>query len=213
MLMASLSKFIYHDSAPFSLVRFCLRHKTQQTTKLFSSSHCKLFIHSYIRHTLQFSVSSRAINMFDAENDTIYANQSGILSSPSFVDNFTNFIRFAEDSREEEPKLNISYAVVELLIAIFAVAGNALVIIVFFCERRLRKRTNYYIISLAFADFLLGLFGIPFAVLVRRSKTSDIIDWPLDCFRSRWDSLNNITRFAFWWSHRSNRSAQFQSSA
>lgn len=106
--------------------------------------------------------------MFAEENFTISANQSDFLSS-QFIDNFTSFTSLAEDSHEKESKLNISYAVVELMIALFAIVGNALVIVVFFRERRLRKRTNYYIISLAFADFLLGLFGIPFAVLVRLS--------------------------------------------
>ncbi|XP_070509389.1 adenosine receptor A1-like isoform X2 [Chironomus tepperi] len=50
-------------------------------------------------------------------------------------------------------------------VAIVAVLGNSLVILVFYRERRLRRRTNYYIISLATADFLVGLIGIPFAVL------------------------------------------------
>jgi hypothetical protein len=54
----------------------------------------------------------------------------------------------------------------EFLVAIVAVIGNSLVILVFYRERRLRRRTNYYIISLATADFLVGLIGIPFAVLV-----------------------------------------------
>lgn len=60
----------------------------------------------------------------------------------------------------------------ESLVAIVAVIGNSLVILVFYRERRLRRRTNYYIISLALADFLVGLIGIPFAVLV--SKTINI---------------------------------------
>ncbi|XP_055525859.1 adenosine receptor A2a isoform X2 [Wyeomyia smithii] len=46
-----------------------------------------------------------------------------------------------------------------------AVVGNAMVIVVFKRERRLRRRTNFYIISLAAADFLVGLLGVPFAVL------------------------------------------------
>lgn len=61
--------------------------------------------------------------------------------------------------------LNIPYTVCEILVAIIAVIGNAMVIIVFRKERRLRRRTNYYIVSLAIADFLVGLLGIPFAIL------------------------------------------------
>lgn len=62
-------------------------------------------------------------------------------------------------------ELQLAYTAVEILVAIFAVIGNAMVIIVFRRERRLRRRTNYYIVSLAVADLLVGLFGIPFAIL------------------------------------------------
>jgi adenosine receptor A2a len=62
-------------------------------------------------------------------------------------------------------ELNVPYTVCEILVAICAVFGNGLVIIVFSKERRLRRRTNYYIVSLAAADLLVGLFAIPFAIL------------------------------------------------
>ncbi|XP_050310732.1 histamine H2 receptor [Anthonomus grandis grandis] len=65
----------------------------------------------------------------------------------------------------QRKELNISYVICEIVVAILAVAGNALVIYVFKKERRLRRRTNYYIISLATADFLVGLLGIPFAIM------------------------------------------------
>lgn len=67
-------------------------------------------------------------------------------------------------------ELNIPYTVLESLVAIVAVIGNALVILVFCREKRLRRRTNFYIISLALADFLIGLLGIPFAILVSTQK-------------------------------------------
>ncbi|XP_076266267.1 adenosine receptor isoform X2 [Rhynchophorus ferrugineus] len=62
-------------------------------------------------------------------------------------------------------ELNLYYAICEFVVAVLAVAGNALVIHVFRKERRLRRRTNYYIVSLAAADFLVGLLGIPFALM------------------------------------------------
>lgn len=65
----------------------------------------------------------------------------------------------------ESTQLNYYYTVLELLVALVACVGNALVITVFHRERRLRKRTNYYIVSLAMADFLVGVLGIPFAIL------------------------------------------------
>lgn len=62
-------------------------------------------------------------------------------------------------------ELDVGYVVCETVVAVLAVLGNALVIFVFRKERRLRRRTNYYIVSLAAADFLVGLLGIPFAIL------------------------------------------------
>lgn len=66
--------------------------------------------------------------------------------------------------------LNVAYTVVECIFALSAVIGNFLVLLVYFRESVLRKRTNYYIFSLALADFLSGLIGIPFAVLVRNLR-------------------------------------------
>ncbi|XP_036138705.1 adenosine receptor A2b isoform X2 [Monomorium pharaonis] len=62
-------------------------------------------------------------------------------------------------------ELNVPYTICEILIAIGAIFGNGLVIIAFVKERKLRKLTNYYIVSLAVADLLVGLFAIPFAIL------------------------------------------------
>lgn len=62
-------------------------------------------------------------------------------------------------------EINIPYMVCEVVVAVAAVVGNLLVILAFRRERRLRRRTNYYIVSLAVADFLVGLLGIPCALL------------------------------------------------
>lgn len=61
--------------------------------------------------------------------------------------------------------LNVPYTVLEGLVAVGATIGNGLVIVAFQRERRLRRRTNYYIVSLAVADLLVGLVGIPCAIL------------------------------------------------
>ncbi|KAJ8967177.1 hypothetical protein NQ317_006523 [Molorchus minor] len=77
------------------------------------------------------------------------------------ITNLTTEVPYEYQNKE----LNLYYAVCEVLVAIFAVVGNALVIYVFQKDRKLRRRTNYYIVSLATADFLVGLLGIPFAIL------------------------------------------------
>jgi adenosine receptor A2a len=62
-------------------------------------------------------------------------------------------------------RLNIPYAILESLVSMVTIAGNVLVLWAFKRERKLRRRTNYYIVSLAVADLLVGLIGIPCAVL------------------------------------------------
>ncbi|XP_076232764.1 adenosine receptor A2b isoform X2 [Calliopsis andreniformis] len=82
-------------------------------------------------------------------------------NATELADNFT--VTAVNASTPSE--LNLPYTVCEILVAVCAVFGNGLVIIVFSKERKLRRRTNYYIISLATADLLVGLFAIPFAIL------------------------------------------------
>ncbi|XP_017055812.1 uncharacterized protein LOC108097792 [Drosophila ficusphila] len=71
----------------------------------------------------------------------------------------------AKGADSPSSELNIPYTVFEVLVAIVSIIGNVLVIIVFRRERKLRRRTNYYIVSLAMADLLVGSLGIPFAIL------------------------------------------------
>lgn len=100
------------------------------------------------------------------ENFTQFIDQDDFEFSTfkSGYENVTQNLTLADNNKSYE--LNVPYTVMEALVAIAAVIGNALVIIVFCRERRLRRRTNYYIISLALADLMVGMFGIPFAILV-----------------------------------------------
>lgn len=84
---------------------------------------------------------------------------------------FTSFMmaEAGNSTAKPLPELDIPYAVVEGLLALSAVIGNAIVIYVFYSEKKLWKRTNFYIISLATADLLVGLLGIPFAIMVADS--------------------------------------------
>uniref|UniRef100_A0A182MQF0 G-protein coupled receptors family 1 profile domain-containing protein n=1 Tax=Anopheles culicifacies TaxID=139723 RepID=A0A182MQF0_9DIPT len=69
------------------------------------------------------------------------------------------------DDSDSEVRLNVPYALLEVTVALMAIFGNTLVIVAFKTERRLRRRTNFYIVSLASADLLVGTLGIPFAIL------------------------------------------------
>ncbi|XP_064088046.1 alpha-1D adrenergic receptor-like isoform X3 [Macrobrachium nipponense] len=98
-------------------------------------------------------------------------HSSGLLaSSPSSASSAVADIRNSSGGAmgEEDDivaSLNLPYTVCEVLVAVMAVIGNALTIVVFVKERRLRRLTNYYIVSLALADLLVGMPGIPFAIL------------------------------------------------
>ncbi|RWS21941.1 7 transmembrane receptor (rhodopsin family)-like protein 2 [Leptotrombidium deliense] len=70
-------------------------------------------------------------------------------------------------SREEIGDLPVAYTVVEAIVAVISAFGNLLTIIVFIQDKKLRKVTNFYIVSLAVADLLVGVFGIPSAIFTR----------------------------------------------
>jgi len=89
------------------------------------------------------------------------AGVSGELSDFGDATKFKNFTAHCDADA-----LNVPYTVIECVVATAAVIGNSLVILVFCLDRKLRRRTNYYIVSLALADFLVGLLGIPFAIVV-----------------------------------------------
>ena len=61
--------------------------------------------------------------------------------------------------------LNISHVSFELFIALIAIVGNLLVLIVFLRKESLRRDMNFYIISLAIGDFGVGLVSIPIYVV------------------------------------------------
>ncbi|XP_071790583.1 adenosine receptor A2a-like [Asterias amurensis] len=62
-------------------------------------------------------------------------------------------------------QVSVSYFLAEIVIAITAVVGNSLVLVTYARSSRLQTVTNYFIVSLAIADFLVGLVGVPFALL------------------------------------------------
>lgn len=51
-------------------------------------------------------------------------------------------------------------------LAVLAVFGNILIILAVYKEKTLKSATNYFIVSLAFADLLVAAVVMPFAVYV-----------------------------------------------
>ena len=55
--------------------------------------------------------------------------------------------------------------VILLLLCLFTIVGNLLIIYAIICDERLHTSKYYYIVSLAFADLLIGLIVMPFAFI------------------------------------------------
>lgn len=64
-----------------------------------------------------------------------------------------------------KPYLDGPYIAAELFIATFSTTGNFLVCLAVKLNRRLQTVTNYFLVSLAVADFFVGALAIPCAIL------------------------------------------------
>ncbi|XP_036381240.1 adenosine receptor A2b [Megalops cyprinoides] len=65
------------------------------------------------------------------------------------------------------------YIVIELIIAVLSIAGNVLVCWAVAINTTLKNATNYFLVSLAVADILVGCLAIPFAITISIGLESD----------------------------------------
>ncbi|EDO47730.1 predicted protein, partial [Nematostella vectensis] len=65
------------------------------------------------------------------------------------------------------------YWATRMIIAVITVIGNGVVIAVISCSRRLRNQPNMFILSLAIADFSVGLFITPTGFICLRLVQCD----------------------------------------
>lgn len=104
--------------------------------------------------------------------DSSTSGQVNLLSSRNFNKTVFNSLSNSDATGNETLIYDlfsppIEYLLVEIVVAIIAFAGNLLAIIVFVLDKRLRKVTNFYIFSLSVADLLVGLVGVPSAILTK----------------------------------------------
>lgn len=69
----------------------------------------------------------------------------------------------------------VTHMVGEAIIAFTSVLTNGLVLLAMAREPRLRTRTNYFVTSLAVADFLVGVIGIPCAMVAFSNIHKDFL--------------------------------------
>ncbi|KAJ8368351.1 hypothetical protein SKAU_G00083790 [Synaphobranchus kaupii] len=65
------------------------------------------------------------------------------------------------------------YIVIEFIIAVLSVSGNVLVCWAVATNTTLKNATNYFLVSLAVADILVGCLAIPFAITISIGLQSD----------------------------------------
>ncbi|XP_024074280.1 adenosine receptor A2b [Terrapene carolina triunguis] len=69
--------------------------------------------------------------------------------------------------------MSTAYIVLELIIAVLAIAGNVLVCWAVAINSTLKNATNYVLVSLAVADIAVGLLAIPFAITISIGLETD----------------------------------------
>ncbi|KAG7471280.1 hypothetical protein MATL_G00122720 [Megalops atlanticus] len=70
-------------------------------------------------------------------------------------------------------EMNTFYIIIELIIAVLSIAGNVLVCLAVATNATLKNATNYFLVSLAVADILVGCLAIPFAITISIGIKSD----------------------------------------
>ncbi|XP_072231780.1 adenosine receptor A2b [Leuresthes tenuis] len=63
-------------------------------------------------------------------------------------------------------EMNTFYIVIEVVIAVLSISGNVLVCWAVAINTTLKNATNYFLVSLAVADILVGCLAIPFAITI-----------------------------------------------
>ncbi|XP_073482617.1 5-hydroxytryptamine receptor 2B isoform X1 [Aquarana catesbeiana] len=97
--------------------------------------------------------------------------------------NFSNNGSFLNSTGPGTESTKCWLALLTLMVIIPTIGGNILVILAISLEKKLQNATNYFLMSLAVADLLVGIFVMPIALLTIMFKPV----WPLpQCLCAIW---------------------------
>jgi hypothetical protein len=99
----------------------------------------------------------------EMNNDSIY-DKLGSLNATSFISTTTSTHQQHSDENADIEIADLILVVLFCLLIVLTIAGNSLVILSIATTRRLRTVTNCFVMSLAVADWLVGVFVLPPAV-------------------------------------------------
>ncbi|XP_075720231.1 5-hydroxytryptamine receptor 2B [Rhinoderma darwinii] len=100
---------------------------------------------------------------------------------PEFNHSFT--VHFVNDTKTDTAPPKCWLALLTLMVIVPTIGGNILVILAVSLEKKLQNATNYFLMSLAVADLLVGIFVMPIALLTIMFKPA----WPLpQCLCAIW---------------------------
>ncbi|XP_022688922.1 dopamine D2-like receptor [Varroa jacobsoni] len=102
------------------------------------------------------------------------ANRSAIINDTTFWPSDSTAI-----AQDEE---KVYWALLLLILPVLAVFGNILIILSVYKEKSLKCATNYFIVSLAFADLLVAAVVMPFAVYVLVNVRWELSDTLCDLY-------------------------------
>ncbi|XP_023235453.1 dopamine D2-like receptor [Centruroides sculpturatus] len=122
-------------------------------------------------------------------DDDIFTNNETSSVLPCATDNVSNWLCenvtsnvTQDESVYQDSTEKIYWALLLILLPFLAVFGNILVILSVFKERSLQSATNYFIVSLAFADLLVSAVVMPFAVYVLVNVNWELSDTLCDFY-------------------------------
>jgi hypothetical protein len=92
---------------------------------------------------------------------------------------------------DSQTYITTSTVLLSVLIPVIII-GNVLVILAFGTTRRLRTNTNYFVVSLAFADIMVGGLSLPiFTIAINRGRR-----WQNLEVKQLWTAIDMITSIA-----------------